>query len=714
MIAAMLQPLFWALTVVVLLASYSPTAVAQTTGSPDIPIEFSADQLDVDQELGVITARGNVEVNYQDRTLIADTISYDQNADVLTASGNITMLEPSGDVIFAQHMELSGDLKDGVIRDIGVILSDNARVAASGGRRLDDDLALSNAVYSPCNLCPDDPTRPPLWQLKSVKVYHDKSRRMVEYSDTWLEVAGVPVFYTPFLSHPDPTVGRESGILAPTFGSSTTLGFTTKVPYFQVIDDHSDATITPVYYGKSGPALEAEYRNRFSDGELDLDGSIVEDDVEDLRGHLQVAAAFDLDDTWRWGGETSLVSDDTYLRRYGFPNDEDTLTTRLFAEGFRGRNYARIEGFHFRGLEQSDDEDSTPVVLPLIEFEHVGSPDQFGGQFVLGAGTALVNRSEGASTTRLSIEPEWRNRHVASTGEVYALSVSLRNDLYHVRDHIPAGQSSEFDGVTGRVFPQAKLDWSLPLVRESGTVHQIVEPMVSFIASPNGSNPSKIANIDSADVVFDETSLFEKSRFAGYDRVDSGSRVDYGVHWSVTGVGGGRSDIMIGQSFRFRDSNDFAEGSGLEDQLSDIVASVNISPASYLDLGYRTQIDPSHADFRRNEIVASAGIDAFRATMDYRQIDSLGSSEFSGRETLSYGVSSQVNRYWRVDANTQRDIVADYTQNIRAGLTYEDECLIVTTSLTRSFYQDRDLEPTDSILLRISLKTLGEFETAVF
>ena len=692
----------------------SVPAFAQSSDTPEIPIEFSSDQLDVDRELRIVTARGNVEVNYQERTLMADTISYDQNADVMTATGNITLLEPSGDVIFAQHMEISGDLKNGIIRDISVILSDSSRIAASGGRRSNGDLEFRNAVYSPCNLCPDDPTRPPLWQLKSVKVFHDKSRRVVEYSDTWLEVAGIPVAYTPFLSHPDPSVRRDSGILAPSFGSSTSLGFTTKVPYFYVIDEHSDATITPVYYAESGPALEAEYRKRFFKGELDVDGSIVEDDVEDVRGHFKSSALFNIDDTWRWGGETTLVSDDTYLRRYSFPVTDDTLTSTMYAEGFRQRNYARIEGFHFRGLERNDDEDSTPLVLPLIEYRHFGSPDRYGGQFLLGAGTASVNRSEGGSSTRVSLTPEWRNRYVSELGEVYALSLSLRSDLYHIRDFTPEGQTSAYDGISGRLFPQAKLDWSLPMVRRSSNVHQILEPMVSLIAAPNGSNPGKIANFDSAEVVFDETSLFEANRFAGHDRVDSGSRLDYGTHWSVTGDGGGRTDVFLGQSLRFRDTTNFQEGSGLDDRLSDVVGNINVSPASYLDLSYRMQVDPSDGNIRRNEVTASAGVKAFKATIDYRQIDPLGSSEFVGRENINMGFTSQLDKYWQLSGSARRDLVEDNTQEFRFGAKYEDECLIVTTVLSRSFFKDRDLEPTDSIMLRVSLKTLGEFQTNVF
>jgi LPS-assembly protein len=138
---------------------------AETGGS--LPVNFSADQMDVDRELGIVTARGNVEIKYNDQTMSADTISYNQKADVLTASGNIVLLEPSGEVFFAEHMEITGDLKNGIVKDIRIVLSDRSRIVANGARRINGDLDFSliccdrKAVYSSCNLCADDPSKSP-------------------------------------------------------------------------------------------------------------------------------------------------------------------------------------------------------------------------------------------------------------------------------------------------------------------------------------------------------------------------------------------------------------------------------------------------------------------------------------------------------------------------------------------------------------------------
>ena len=89
---------------------------AQTRPSTDMPLLFSADEVTRDTDLGTISAAGRVEISQGDRVLLADSVSYSQKNNTVTASGNISLLEPSGDVLFASFMELSGDLRDGIIR----------------------------------------------------------------------------------------------------------------------------------------------------------------------------------------------------------------------------------------------------------------------------------------------------------------------------------------------------------------------------------------------------------------------------------------------------------------------------------------------------------------------------------------------------------------------------------------------------------------------
>ena len=357
------------------------------------PLVFSADSVIYDRDSEVVTAEGRVEVARAERVLLADRVRYDARTGLVRAEGNVSILEPTGDVVFANEVELSDDLKEGFVIGIGVLLADDSRLAANGARRTSDQrTVMSKAVFSACELCAEEPERPPLWQIKAVSVIHDQKAHRIEYRDAVLELGGFPIAYTPYFSHPDPSVERKTGFLAPLYGSSGPLGIKFEAPFYIAFAPHRDATLTPLVTGKEGVALRGEYRERTQGGGFELRGSVTEVGKRDqnnssiggrdIRGHVDATGRFDLDDTWRTGFDLARSTDDTYLRRYDI-SSEDTLTTNLFAEGFRGRTYASANAYFFQGLRAEDDPGETPFVAPLLDYSFVSEPGRFGGRYAL-------------------------------------------------------------------------------------------------------------------------------------------------------------------------------------------------------------------------------------------------------------------------------------------------------------------------------------------
>ena len=99
---------------------------------------------------------------------------------------------------------------------------------------------------------------------------HDEVAKDIIYNDATLEMFGVPVLYTPYLAHPDPTVDRRSGLLAPLIGTSNELGFIYGQPYYHVIDESKDLELMPIIYSEDGGVLKAKYRQRFDNGIIDF------------------------------------------------------------------------------------------------------------------------------------------------------------------------------------------------------------------------------------------------------------------------------------------------------------------------------------------------------------------------------------------------------------------------------------------------------------
>ncbi|MEG3618943.1 LPS assembly protein LptD [Magnetovibrio sp. PR-2] len=696
-------------------------ALAQAPAQEEQPARFVADEMSHDQELGIIIATGHVEVNQNDRTLLADAINYNQNTDTITATGNVALHQPSGDILFADKFEITGDLKNGVIEDLMAVMADQSRFAAQRAQLVNDEtMTMERAVYSPCEQCKEDPGRPLVWQLKAVKIVHDRTEKVITYRHAWMEVFGFPVAYTPYLSYPDPSVKRKSGFLTPNWGGSSDLGFVARTPYFYVMDDHSDLTVTPIMTSQELGALAGEYRHRFMDGSIDAFASVAYDSDGTAHGHIESETRFELDDTWRWGLDLNGSSTDTYMRRYGF-GGHNTLTSKAYIEGFRGNNYGSLSTVTYQGLRADDDQKTTPLVMPILEYAHQGEADKYGAYNTLDVHMSSITRSEGVDSNRITIRPSWNLQHIAPKGDIYKLSATMGLDFFNTSElSAPANRSnatngsSTYNGSALRAYPELSMDWRWPFAKRTNSVTEVIEPIAQFVVSPYGGNSWKMSNEDSQDFDFNDANLFSANRFTGYDRVESGPRVNYGMKWGLVGDGGGFTSVLVGQSYRLAEDDTFATNSGLEDNFSDLVGRLEVSPGDHLSLLYRTRMDRSSLEFHRNEIGLNGQVSGFNYDVNYSMFDRHDDSEFSGRQEISYNLTQELSEFWKGRLAGVRDLTDDGgPRSNTLGFTYEDECLTFDTTLQRTYYQDREIKPTDSIMFRVVFKTLGEVRTDV-
>ena len=345
------------------------------------PAVFRADEVDYDQELSLVVARGHVEIDQAGRILLADTVTYNQKTDTVTASGNISMLEVNGDIMFADYIELTQNMREAFVSNVRILMVDKSRVAGNTGRRTEGGRTeLRRGVYSPCQLCATDPTKPPTWQIMGETIVHDQAAKRIEYRDAVVEFGGVPLLYSPYFSHPDPTVKRASGLLVPAFGNSQTLGVWTSLPYYAVLDVDKDLTFEPIFTSKQGVVAAGEYRQRFDDGrfnlrfsltnsdrvnELDPTGESLSTSKNIIRGHVLSSGIWDLDDENRIGFDIRRATDQTYLRRYHFGGTDDYLTSHAYLENFDRRNYGSVDAYAFESQRVSVVDRSLPYVLPV-------------------------------------------------------------------------------------------------------------------------------------------------------------------------------------------------------------------------------------------------------------------------------------------------------------------------------------------------------------
>ncbi len=686
-----------------------------------------ADEVSYDRTLEIVTATGSVEISQGDRVLLADQISYNRRTDIVTANGNIALIEPTGEVLFASHAELSRDFANAVIRDLKVRLHENSRIVATSARRIDGTRKeMLNAAFSPCGRCDREPGVEPTWRLEADRIVHDETTQDMIYTNATMTLFGVPVFYTPFFRHPDPTVKRRSGFLSPSVGQSSNAGFYVGVPYFWAYQPNTDFTFESRVFSEEGPQALTEMRHRFADGQVRLAGSLLNGrrvegsritNDRTWRGHIVGEGRFAIDEDWRAGFDLSRATDRTYARRFRINNDwrarpnapiPDFATTALYAEGFKGRSYYSVENFVFQSLRDFDVAERIPKVHPLATASWVGQPSAWGGYLRSDNSVLALTRQRGTDTNRISSINGYYLPFTSRRGDVWSIAATVQTDGYYV-NQLSEGLTQPYSGFVGRVHPQLSVDWRYPMIRRLEQATMVIEPRIGAVVGPNGNNSAKIPNEDSRGFEFDDTNLFGPRRYQGFDRVASGQRVDYGIGASIYGASGGAITAFLGQSLRTRKDTTYAVGSGLEDRLSDVVGRVSVQPLQYLNLSYRFRRDQDSWKSARDELTATVFSGGQVLSASYTQRDRVltrGTSQ--PFESVSLQGSSRLSEYWSAYGLYVRDIAAK--QNVRAalGLLYRDEDFAALVTVERDFVNDRDLQGGTTVLLRLGFRYLGD------
>lgn len=696
------------------IVSGAVAAGAQDDGKPvfqrqtDQPVALIADSIDYDSAAGILTAEGAVEVYFGGRTLTADKIIYDSADDRISAEGRIALRTETGETLFADAADLDSELRDGLIQGArSVIANGRAKISAVEAQRVDNRYnVLSKAVFSPCEVCADNPV--PLWRIRARQIIHDEVKGEIHYDEAFFDLMGVTVGFLPYFRHPSPEVKRASGLLEPEFEIDGAYGAAIKTPYFLTLGDSADLTVTPFISAGDGALLEIQYRRLFERGSLDVTivGGVT-DYGNDNRGFRARIGAFgtgeiEVSPGVYVGFELEIAADDPFLRRYDY-TDNDRLTTEAYVRAYDGRNYATVTAAYLQSLRANDPQGAIPYVFPEFDARYVlDTPFIGGGELGFSLNGVGLIRENGRDSARVSFGADWSREVITEGGLVLRGFADARADYYQIGDDPALGNDAY------RFSPRAGIEARMPFSRkdQAGGLH-IAEPFVSFVAAPEDIFDGDIPNDDSFLTEFDTLNLFETDRQAGFDRIETGSRVTIGGRYQRFFKEGVSFKAAGGRIFRIEDITDFSPNSGLVDDESSYVAS--------LDVGYRDWAEvrtswrfSDDLGIERADILANASYDPFSLYASYFFVEKDAAINSPvNRSELTLGGAVELDRNWSVSANARRDLIADRFVTAGAVLSYVNECAGFDAFIKRRFTQSVSAPEATTVGLRVRLFGAG-------
>ncbi|MBZ9674935.1 LPS-assembly protein LptD [Mesorhizobium sp. ES1-1] len=746
---------------------------------------LAADTLVYNNDNQTVTAVGAVQIDYGGNRLVAQRVEYNRKTKRLVASGNVEVVNSDGTKINSQHIDLTDDFADGFVNALRVETIDKAYFAAESAERMGGVLTtFHNGVYTACEPCEDKPDKAPTWRVKARKIIWNGEKKTVRFENANFEFFGFPLAYLPAFEIADPTVKRKSGFLIPGIVYESDLGVGVKIPYYLALAPTYDLTVTGTGYTKQGFLGEAEWRQRFNNGEytlkiagirqqdpdtfVDPDGfpgtlghNVNSGEVGDpnrFRGMMGTQGKFAINPRWDFGWDVLLQTDKNFSNTYNIEKyNQYVHQSSVYLTGLNGRNYFDVRAMHFEVQEDALDSNPAarsgqqPWVLPSLDYAYIPDVSVGGGQLSLNvnarvlrrddldetyfdqydpsSGTQRVRGIEGESG-RLTAEAEWKRTFITDGGLVLTPLLALQGDADYVNASSGSlaainqmatnlGEQDDVRSSFSRYMATAGLEMRWPVLFSGLSSSHVFEPMAQVFVRPNEQYVGGLAipNEDAQSMVFDATTLFERDKFSGYDRIEGGSRANVGVRYSGSYNNGWGTNAIVGQSYQLGGENSYAApdlvnvgaDSGLESSKSDYVGLFGINSPNGFAASVSGRFDEQTFEVRRAELKAAYSGLPVSLSAKYAFIEAQPLYGFTtDRHEVTLGASTHLAENWRVFGTGTYDLQESLLVKDGVGFAYNDSCF----TYLMTYSQSRDLntrEVTQSIGFNLSFRTLGDF-----
>ncbi len=723
-----------------------PTSVpAQNTekAAPDThALLFEADRLFIERKSGRYHLEGMVESLHQNKQLRSDKVLYLPEEKNLYARGNVVLVMEDGTAQFSDDLKLNQDFSTGTAREFSARLANEGKLGARTVRYQKEGVSsLEKASYTACKVCEGKTGKKPTWILKAQQVRRDKKDQMIYYRNAKLEFLGIPVLYTPYFAHADPTSERHSGFLPPDLGYAKRTGFTFALPYYKTLSPSQDITFTPRLMSKVNPLLSINYRKRFYSGQMNIKLGLGYDQNFDnegkkfgrkkFRGSLFSDGLFNLNSQWSWGYGIQQVSDNNYLERYNldmpvfsslpFQPESRQLLNQFFLRGQSENFFFRGAALQYNSLLGTVSDRTLPIIAPLIEFHKSFTPPILGGQGQASFQSAVLTRLNGQDYARASLGLSWTRDFITPQGVVIEPFIKTRADVYAFGDR-PKSDPTVKNFSRLLAFTGVETRW--PFFRHGRSVDWVFEPVGQFVYTfgkddlisdgKGGYIFKHLSREENATLDLSATNLFRADKFPGFDRFDSAPRLNLGARATAYWGPVGRFSVFAGQSFSFRKPKAYLPSSGLSEKQSDYVVSTEVQFNKAFSAYARARFNHTSLEVNRFELGTQFQISKVQLGLRYSKFGQ-SYSRIGPQEEAQGNITLKLTDNWSVGYGNLYDFDVGTSRNHTFKLAYTDECTEIQFLYVRdgTSYQIKDggvtrtIGPSESFKVRFVLFTLG-------
>ena len=586
----------------------------------------------------------------------------------------------------------------------------NPRIFANAMKSNDEGSNFNKSVFTLCELKENEKCPP--WTLQASEMRHDNKNKTIYYDNAVVKIYNIPVFYTPFLSHPDPTVKRRSGLLPPTFSDSKNLGSGLAIPYFLAVDNDKNFTLTSRLFVDEHPLIIGEYHQAFKNSSFLTDFGFTEgykntSKTKKAGDKSHFFSKFTKNFSGKSGSENTFsfktqdISDDKYLKLYRIKSNLVDYNTDVLENSI---DYSHSKDDLFFGFNASltetlkdDYNDKYEYIFPEITIDkNIFSSEKF-GNLNLQSNLKVHNYDTNKHTNFLVNDFEWTSNDFIFDSNIKSTILgNFKNINYEAKnvDLYKEDTTSELFGALGLL---SKIDFQK---NENGNVH-LLTPKVLLKLSPGSMRQ------DDKSSLLTPVSAFNLNRVEDINNFETGNSATLGLNYSVKKDNFDKFNFSVAQIINEKENKKHHSKSSLDEKLSDLIGDSSLVVNEKFKINYKFAIDQNYQDLNYSDLGSNLSLGNFDINFNYiEESKHVGSQEYF-KTKLEYRNKDN----GLIAFETKRNLVTNSSEFYDLSYEYINDCLRAGLVYRREFYNDSELEPDNSLMFNITLVPFGNINS---
>tara|TARA_B100001057_G_scaffold498460_1_gene605523 strand:+ start:832 stop:3444 length:2613 start_codon:yes stop_codon:yes gene_type:complete len=557
------------------------------------------------------------------------------------------------------------------------------------------------------------------WSIKAQEIVHDKERKEISYKNAILKIYDFPILYFPKFFHPDPTVNRRSGFLKPQINNSTTLGNSFFIPYYSVLAKNKDFTFTPYIFENNMQMLQNEFRQVEKNSKIYANFGFVNNYNSSLdtkkNSIFNLFANYELNLNLKKFTESNLfmsverVTNDTFLKIFDTHIDNEILKPTNYNNlknelkiVLNNENYNFVSGIiSYENLQETNN-DRYEYVLPYYSFNKILSDDMLGGRINFSSDADNLLNNTNVLKSRISNDLGFKSKdYIFFDGFKSFFEFDLRN-LNSVGKNNSEYKSSPQIELMGIM----NLSGKYPLLKQNEKNLTYLTPKILLKVNPND-----MKNHSLSDKTISVDNIFSRNRLGIGDSFETGRSITLGVDYKIEDIEDFNKffEIKLASVIRDKEENFIPKKTTLNKKTSNIYGSLSNNFSEFFNINYKFSVDNNLDSIDYNDFSAELNLNNFNTKIKFvEERAEMGSTNFIDN---SASVNFKEKNY--LTFKTRRNRKLNLTEYYDFVYQYKNDCLAAGIKYKKTYYEDRDLKPSENLFFTISLIPLTNYEQKI-